>query len=92
MPESVSDTEAMQIATAYIDAWNKRDRDAWLDLHHPDLELRPTALVGTGVVYRGIDGAAQVKDRKLVYTSGHFSDARTLASIGAIPEETTPLS
>jgi len=140
LPESVSDTEAMQIATAYIDAWNKRDRDAWLDLHHPDLELRPTALVGTGVVYRGIDGAAryfddltasdraegaeivglrridadrflielalvidgkavaeacviaQVKDRKLVYTSGHFSDARTLASIGAIPEETTPLS
>ena len=58
-PEPVNDHTAWRLATAYIDAWNKRDRDAWLDLLHPELEFRPTALVGTRIVYHGIDGAAR---------------------------------
>jgi hypothetical protein len=57
--QPVRDEVAWRLAAAYIDAWNKRDRDAWLDLLHPDLVFRPTALVGTGIVYHGIDGAAR---------------------------------
>lgn len=134
-PEQVPDNVAWWLASAYIDAWNRRDRDAWLALLHDELEFRPTALVGTGVVYQGLDGAAryfddliagnrpeqaritglrriaadrillemelliderpvskacvlsQVRDGKFVETSGYLSDATTLASIGAIPED-----
>lgn len=134
-PEHVSDDAAWRLATAYIDAWNRRDRDAWLVLLHPALEFHPTALVGTRVVYHGTDGAARyfdallasqraeqaqivelrriaqdhflielkllidggsvgqaciiakVLDSKFVYTAGYFSDARTLASAGLVPED-----
>jgi hypothetical protein len=60
--EPVRDDEAWRLAAAYIDAWNKRDRAAWLELIHPELEFHPTALVGTGVVYHGIDGASRYFD------------------------------
>jgi SnoaL-like domain len=60
--EPVRDSTAWRLAVSYIDAWNKRDRAAWLDLLHPELEFRPTALVGPGIVYRGIDGAARYFD------------------------------
>jgi hypothetical protein len=61
-PELVTDEAAWRLATAYIDAWNRRDREAWLELLHEELEFHPTALVATGVVYRGIDGAAEYFD------------------------------
>jgi SnoaL-like domain len=61
-PKPVRDETAWRLSAAYIEAWNKRDRDAWLDLFHPELEFHPTALVGTDVVYRGIDGAARYLD------------------------------
>jgi hypothetical protein len=60
---AVDDDTAWRLATAYIDAWNRRDRDAWLELLHVELEFRPTALVGRRVVYRGIDGAARYFDQ-----------------------------
>ena len=77
-PELVSDKTAWRLALAYIDAWNKRDRDAWLDLLHPELEFRPTALVGKGIVYRGIDGAARYFDELIA--SGR-SDQAEIASL-----------
>lgn len=61
--EPVSDDAAWQLAIAYIGAWNARDREAWLDLLHPELEFRPTALVGTRIVFHGIDGAADYFDQ-----------------------------
>jgi predicted TIM-barrel fold metal-dependent hydrolase len=62
LPEPVSDDTAWRLAAAYIGAWNHRDRDAWLELLHPELEFRPSALVGTAIVYHGIDGAARYFD------------------------------
>ena len=56
-PRWVSDDAIQFLAAAYIDAWNGRDRDAWLALLHPELEFSPTAMVDTRV-YHGIDGAA----------------------------------
>ena len=61
-PQPVRDATAWPLAAAYIEAWNKRDREAWLALLHPDLEFRPTALVGPRIVYHGIDGAARYFD------------------------------
>ena len=60
--EPVTDDAAWMLAAAYIDAWNRRDREAWLDLLHAELEFRPTALVGTHVVYRGVDEAGRYFD------------------------------
>ena len=60
--ETVEEDTAWRLAIAYIDEWNARDRQAWLELLHPDLEFRPTALVGTGVVYRGLEGASSYFD------------------------------
>ena len=61
-PEPVRADTAWRLAVAYIDAWNRRDRKAWLDLLHPELEFRPTALVGARIVYHGLDGAARYFD------------------------------
>ena len=61
-PEPVRDDTAWRLAAAYIEAWNKRDRDAWLDLLHPELEFHPSALVETGIVYHGIGGASRYLD------------------------------
>ena len=75
--EPLSDDTAWQLAAAYIDAWNKRDRDAWLELLHPDLEFHPTALVGTRVVYHGIDGASGYFDELIA--SGRTEQAEIVA-------------
>jgi hypothetical protein len=61
-PEPISDETVWRLAAAYIDAWNRRDLDAWLDLLHPELEFRPTALVRARIVYHGKDGAARYFD------------------------------
>lgn len=61
-PEPVNDDTLWRLAAAYISAWNRRDRDAWLDLLHPELEFRPTALVGTRIVYHGVDGGGRYFD------------------------------
>ncbi len=69
-PEAVNDDTAWRLAAAYIDAWNKRDRDTWLNLLHPELEFHPTALVGTRIVFHGIDGAARYVDELLASGRG----------------------
>ena len=61
-PQPVTDAAAWTLAVAYIEAWNERDRDAWLNVLHPELEFHPSALVDTGVVFQGISGAAQYLD------------------------------
>ena len=61
-PEPIKEETAWRLAVSYIDAWNRRDRDAWLGLLHAELEFRPTALVATGVVYHGVDDAARYFD------------------------------
>ena len=61
-PQPVTDDTASRLAAAYIEAWNERDRDAWLDVLHPELEFHPSALVDTGIVFHGIDGAAHYLD------------------------------
>lgn len=57
--ETVNDDTAWRLAAA----WNRRDSDAWLDLLHPELEFRPTALASTRIVYHGIDDAARYFDQ-----------------------------
>lgn len=69
-PEAVNDDTAWRLAAAYIDAWNKRDRDAWLNLLHPEIEFHPTALVGTRIVFHGIDGTARYFDELLASGRG----------------------
>lgn len=61
-PQPVTDATAWSLAAAYIEAWNERDREAWLDVLHPELEFHPSALVDTGVVYHGVDGVADYFD------------------------------
>ena len=72
--ERVTDDAAWHLATAYIDAWNRRDRGAWLELLHSELEFHPTALVGTGIVYRGMEGAGRYFDELIA--SGREERAR----------------
>lgn len=50
------------IARALIDAFNSRDPTAWVSLFHPDVEFRPTLLVGAGTVYTGHQGVLRYLD------------------------------
>jgi hypothetical protein len=80
--EPVRDDTAWRLAAAYIDAWNKRDRYAWLELLHPELEFRPTALVGRRIVYHGIDGAARYFDELIASErreQGHIVGLRRIS-------------
>jgi ketosteroid isomerase-like protein len=45
-----------QIAREFVEAFNRRDTDGLLALVHPEIEFRPTMLVGSERVYRGHDG------------------------------------
>jgi SnoaL-like domain len=80
-PESVSDETAWRVAAAYIDAWNERDRDAWLELLHPELEFRPTAIVGSRIVYHGIDGAARYFDELVASERPERAEVRGLRRV-----------
>ena len=42
-----------RVARAFVDAFNRRDRDAWLATFHPDGEFRPSVLAGGRTRYRG---------------------------------------
>ena len=72
--QPVTDATAWSLAAAYIEAWNARDREAWLDVLHPELEFHPSALVDTGIVYHGVDGAADYFDELI--TSGRPEQAK----------------
>ena len=43
------------LASAFVDACNRRDEAAFVALTDPQIEFRPTAIVGTLRVYRGHD-------------------------------------
>jgi ketosteroid isomerase-like protein len=67
-----SDVPPDQIAREFVDAFNRRDADGLLALAHPEIEFRPTMLVGSERVYWGCEGfrtwvadlvAAQAKHR-----------------------------
>ncbi len=47
---------AEQLGHRFIDAFNRRDADAFVALTHPDVEFLPTVLVGQRAVYRGREG------------------------------------
>ena len=48
--------EAVDIALECADAWNRGDRDAWLQLWDEDAEFYPLRAQLEGEVYRGHDG------------------------------------
>jgi hypothetical protein len=45
-----------RIAGALVDAFNSRDPGSWTSVFHPDVEFRPTALIGSRSVYKGHPG------------------------------------
>jgi ketosteroid isomerase-like protein len=47
------------IGHRFIDAFNRRDAQALIDLCDPQIEFHPTSLVGQRTVYRGHDGLRQ---------------------------------
>ena len=51
MPES-----NVEIVKAGLDAWNRRDIDAVIEILHQDAELLPMRAVFEGTVYRGAGG------------------------------------
>jgi ketosteroid isomerase-like protein len=46
----------LEIVRAGLDAWNRRDVDAVLEVLHPEAELHPMRAVLEGNVYRGAEG------------------------------------
>jgi ketosteroid isomerase-like protein len=48
--------QANQVGHDFIAAFNLRDADALVALAHPDVEFRPTMLVGSRRVYKGHEG------------------------------------
>ena len=49
----------MGVATALMDAYNRRDADAWAAAFHPDASYHPTVLAGTVSLYVGRDSIRQ---------------------------------
>ena len=47
------------VATALLDAYNRRDPDAWAAAFHPDAHYHPTVLTGTASLYVGRDAIRQ---------------------------------
>lgn len=45
-----------RIAGALVDAFNSREPGAWTSVFHPDVEFRPTTLIGSRSVYKGHPG------------------------------------
>jgi ketosteroid isomerase-like protein len=46
----------VEIVRGGLDAWNRRDVDAVLQVLHPEAELHPMKAVLEGTVYRGAEG------------------------------------
>lgn len=56
MPADRPQAQATQIGHRFIEAFNLRDAEALVALTHPDIEFRPTMLVGSKRVYVGHEG------------------------------------
>jgi DNA-binding NarL/FixJ family response regulator len=72
--EPASDESFREIANALVDAFNRRDRAAWVGLFHPDVEFRPTLLIGARQTYRGREEVGAYLDR--VAAAGMRQQAR----------------
>ena len=60
--ENVEITEGFENLRRGVEAWNRKDLDAFLETWHPDCEWRPAfprSLEGVGAVYRGREGIAR---------------------------------
>jgi two-component system response regulator len=79
----VTDAAIYQIAAAYHEAFNARDRDAWCRLFHPAVEFQPTLLIGSRSVYRGLDGVAHYLDDLHSKGVDHQGRVREVRRIGA---------
>lgn len=49
----LSDAAIRALAEDFVDAFNRRDRKAWIALFAPEAELRPTVLSGSRSLYAG---------------------------------------
>lgn len=56
MSEHEGSAESGGVVREFVEAFNRRDADALVALAHPEIEFRPTMLVGSKRVYRGHDG------------------------------------
>ena len=57
--EAGSEAQGADVATRWVDAFNRRDADALVALADPGIELSPTLLAGGRKVYVGHDGLRQ---------------------------------
>jgi len=70
------------LAHALVDAFNDRDRAAWLAVFDPEVEFRPTVLVAEQPVYRGLAGVTRFFDELLGEDQGHRVKIRELRTLG----------
>jgi hypothetical protein len=61
-PGEVSDKVFERVANQFVDAFNRRDPEAFGAVFHAQCELRPTLLVGFRSVYRGHSGVRRYFD------------------------------
>ena len=53
------DAAFLGVAIAMVDAYNRRDLDAWAAMWHADAHYHPTLLTGTASLYVGRDSVRQ---------------------------------
>ena len=78
MSPSVNDLTIERIAAAFVEAFNRRDPKDWVAVFHPEVEFRPTVLVGSRSVYRGRDGVAAYLEQLRLGGGQHRARVREL--------------
>jgi ketosteroid isomerase-like protein len=78
----MSSAEADRIGREFVDAFNRRDADALVALAHPEIEFRPTMLVGSKRVYRGHDGLRRWAADLIAAQTEHQVRVREIRSLG----------
>jgi len=78
----VADVTLARIAETFVDAFNRRDREAWRAVFHPCAAFRPTLLIGRRAVYRGHDGVALYMDQLIRDGQGREARIRELRRMG----------
>lgn len=79
-PTSARDSDVAdrheRVARSLVDAFNSREPEAWMAVFHPDVEFRPSLLVGGRSVYRGHEGVLRYLEQVRADGSEHRSRVR----------------
>jgi ketosteroid isomerase-like protein len=79
---SEQQVQADRIGRELIDAFNARDAERLVALTHPEIEFRPTMLVGSRRVYKGHDGLRSWVADLLASGAMHRVRVREIRALG----------